>query len=292
MRIVVAGQRVIGLALGLVLSVALLAGGGDVEEARNLYSHTHFEQSLKVLVAIRQKDAPAYELIGRNYYMLGDYKKATENLDRALAGDPENSGYALWLGRAYGRRAETSSPFTAASYASKARQYFEKSVHLNPKNLEALTDLFEYYLEAPGILGGGIDKARALAVDIAKVDAGEGHWSQAKIAEKKKEYSGAEVQLRRAVEASPRQIGRLIDLARFLAKQGRLQEAEQSFARAEQIAPNSPKLMYAKADFYIKNNRNLDAARDLLKRYLSSSLTPEDPPRAQAEKLLKQVQGG
>src|SRR5207249_9521914 len=119
----------------------------------------------------------------------------------------------------------------------------------------------------------------------------EGHWSQAKIAEKKKEYSGAEAQLRRAIEASPHQIGRFIDLARFLAKQGRFQEAEQSFARAEKIAPDAPKLMYAKADLYIKHGRNLNLAKDLLKRYLSSSLTPDDPPRSQAEKLLNQVQG-
>jgi len=290
MKKVALGKRVICLAVGLALPVGLWAAG-DLDEARNLYSHTNFEQSLKVLLAIPQKDAAAYELIGRNYYMLGDYKKATENLEKAVAADPQNSTYSLWLGRAYGRRAETSSPFTAPGNASKARQHFETAVSLNPHNLEALTDLFEYYLEAPGFLGGGMDKARALASEIAKIDPGEGHWSQAKIAEKKKEYSGAEAQLRRAIDASPHQVGRFIDLARFLAKQGRFQEVEQSFARAEKISPNSPKLMYAKADLYIKHGRNLDEAKTLLKKYLSSSLTPDDPPRVEAEKLLKQVQG-
>jgi hypothetical protein len=49
--------------------------------------------------------------------------------------------------------------------------------------------------------------------------------------------------------------------------------------------------MFAKADLYIKGKRNLNVARELLKRYLSSSLTPEDPPRSAAERLLKQVQG-
>jgi len=78
----------------------------------------------------------------------------------------------------------------------------------------------------------------------------------------------------------------------LLAKQGRFQEADQSFARAEAIAPDSPKVLFAKADVYIKTGRNLNVAKDLLKRYLSLALTPEDPPRSQAEKLLKQVQGG
>ncbi len=82
-----------------------------------------------------------------------------------------------------------------------------------------------------------------------------------------------------------------VDLAHFLAKQGRYQEVDQSFARAEAIAPNSPKLMYAEADCYIKSKRNLNVARELLKRYMNSTLTPDDPPKSEAAKLLKQVQG-
>jgi Flp pilus assembly protein TadD len=162
---------------------------------------------------------------------------------------------------------------------------------LNPRNLEAHSDLFEYYLEAPGFLGGGLEKAAATAQQIAGINPAEGHWAQAKLAEKRKEFGSAEEQLRRAIELTPHQVGRLIDLARLLAKQGRFQEADQSFARAEKIAPDSPKLMFAKADLYIKDGRHLDVAMDLLKRYLSLALTPEDPPRSQAEKLLRQVRG-
>jgi cytochrome c-type biogenesis protein CcmH/NrfG len=94
-----------------------------------------------------------------------------------------------------------------------------------------------------------------------------------------------------AIEAAPHQVGRIVDLARLLTKQGRYQEADQSIAKAERIAPNSPKLIFAKADLLIKSKRNLDVARDLLKHYIKLTLSPEDPPRSDAEKLLKQVQG-
>ena len=279
--------------LVLLLGISgLVWGGGELERGRKLYSLTNFEESLKVLQAIPNKDGAVYELIGRNYYMEGEYKKASEALEKAVAAEPDSATHALWLARAYGRRAETSSPFTAPGLASKARRYFELSVRLNPKNLEALTDLFEYYLEAPGFLGGGLDKAKATAAQIAAIDPGEGYWSQARLAEKRKEYHSAEEQLRRAIEVSPQQIGRFIDLAHFLAKQGRYQEAKQSIARAEKIAPDSPKLMYTKADLYIQEGKNLDVARDLLKRYLSSTLSPDDPPRSDARKLLRQAQGG
>ena len=45
-----------------------------------------------------------------------------------------------------------------------------------------------------------------------------------------------EEQLRRAIELTPHQVGRLVDLARLLARQGRMEESDQSFARAEAIA--------------------------------------------------------
>jgi Flp pilus assembly protein TadD len=158
--------------------------------------------------------------------------------------------------------------------------------------MDALTDLFEYYLEAPGFLGGGREKAAATAAKISAIDAGEGFWCQARLDEKSKEFHGAEQHLRDALAASPRQVGRFIDLARFLARHGRLQESDDAFARAAEVSPASPKLMFARADVYIKTNRHLDEARKLLQKYLASVITPDDPPRTEAEKLLKQLQGG
>jgi tetratricopeptide (TPR) repeat protein len=280
--------------LGFVMigaAVVLWGSGPDFDRARKLYNLTEFQESIQVLQAIPQKDGSVWELIGKNYYGEGDFKKATESLEKAAATDPSSSEIFLWLGRAYGRRAETSSPITAPGYASKARQNFERSTQLNPNNLDAQSDLFEYYLEAPGFLGGGVEKARATANEMARINPAEGHWALAKLAEKRKEYSSAEDHLRRAIEAAPHQVGRFIDLARLFTKQGRYQEADQSLAKADQIAPDSPKLLFAKADLYIKSKRNLGVARELLKKYLSLSLTPEDPPRSEAEKLLKQVQG-
>jgi|HubBroStandDraft_1064217.scaffolds.fasta_scaffold183910_2 Flp pilus assembly protein TadD len=280
-------------AAGLLAVWPLLAASPPaIDQARQFYQLTDYESSLRILQEIQPKDGPVYALIGQNHYMQGEYKKATENLEKAVAAEPDNSGYELWLGRAYGRRAETASPFMAPPNAKKARQHFERAAQLNPRNMDALSDLFEYYLEAPGFLGGGLDKAVNVADQMASIDPAEGHWAQARLAEKKKEFGSAEEHLQRAAEMAPHQAARLIDLARFLSKQGRYQESDQSFRKAEKIAPNSPQLIYARADTYIEQGRNLAAARKLLKRYLEAQLTPDDPPRAEAEKLLKKASGG
>ena len=279
------------LTLLLAGAVAVCAGSPEFERARQLYNITEYDQSLKILQAIPAKDGPVYELMGRNYLMNGEFKKATEVLEKAVAGNPNSSDYYLWLARAYGRRAETSNPFSAVGHASKARQYFERAVQLNPRNLEALNDLLEYYLEAPGFMGGGLDKAQATVTRIAQVDPSEGHWAQSTLDEKRKEYGSAEEQLRRAVELAPHQAGRFMDLAKFLYKQGRYQEADQTFAHAEQLAPNDVKLMYARAESYVKFGRNLHVAKDLLQHYLKATVSPDDPPKADARKLLHQIEG-
>ncbi len=241
---------------------------------------------------VPQKDAAVWELSGRNYYGIADFKKATEALEKAAALDPANSETALWLGRAYGRRAETSSMLTAPGYASKARQYFERATQLNPNNLDAQSDLFEYYLEAPGFLGGGLDKAAATAGHMARINPSEGYWAQAKLAEKRKEFASAEAHLRQAIDAAPQQVGRVLDLARLFTRQGRTQEADLTLARADRIAPNSPKVMFTKAEIYVKSKRNLQVARQLLQQYLSLTISPEDPPKADAQRLLRQAEGG
>ncbi|MGO4880529.1 MAG: tetratricopeptide repeat protein [Bryobacteraceae bacterium] len=290
MRIVSIGR---GCAAALLIVCPLLAqSSADLDQARKLYHLTDYETSLKILQTIQPKKPPVYAMIGRNHYMQGDFKKATEILEKAVAGDPSSSEYELWLGRAYGRRAETASPFTAPGNANKARQHFEKAVQLDPRNMEALSDLFEYYLEAPGFMGGGLEKALGVANRMAGIDPVEGHWAQARLAEKKKEFSSAEQHLQRAADLAPQQAARLVDLARFLARQGRYQESDQSFRKAENIAPNSPQVMFARADTYIAQGRNLADARKLLQRYLEAPLTPDDPPRAEAQKLLKKASGG
>jgi len=273
------------------LLVAALAFSAvpQMDRARELYKRTEYEAALKLLVSAPQKDAPVYALMGQSYYMQGEMKKATESLQKAVALDPGNSNHYLWLGRAFGRRAETSSFVTAPGYASKARDAFERAVQLNPRNTEAISDLFEYYMEAPGFLGGGLDKAASMASRMAAINPSEGAWAQARLAEKRKEFATAEQQLRRAADLAPRQVGRVIDLAKFLANNGRYQESDETFRKAEAIAPDSPALMFERASTYIRTHRNLDLAKPLLKRYLTASLTPDDPPRKEAEALLRQV---
>jgi cytochrome c-type biogenesis protein CcmH/NrfG len=268
---------------------SLVAFASPLKDAQQLYHHTNYQGVLRLLLPLQPKNAAAWALIGQAYFMTAEYKHATEAFEKAVGLEPRNSEYVHWLGKCWGRRAETATMFTAPGYASKARQLFERSVMLDTSNLEALNDLFDYYLEAPGVLGGGLSRAEALVDRIAALNEAEGHYAMAQLLDRRKEFDQAEEQLRRAFELAPRQVGRSIDLARYLSKLGRVQESEAAFAQAEKIAPNNPRILYERARTYIRDNRNLAEARELLKRYIDSPLTPNDPPRQEAEQLLRKI---
>lgn len=277
----------------IALLIAVSTGrAAPVEWVRayDLYQRTEYHQSLLELLPLTPKDAASLQLIGQNYFMLGEYKKATESLEKAAALAPDDAQAWLWLGRAYGRRAETSNPFSAPGYATKARQMFERAVALDPSSKEAFGDLFDFYLEAPGFLGGGHNKAEALAARVSQIDPAEGLYLQAQIDDRRNQFDSAEEKLRRAIEIAPAQPGRFLELAKFLGRRGRIAESEAMFEEAARLAPNNPHQMFDRASLYIKQRRNLAQARALLELYLRLPLTPGDPPRDRAELLLKKIE--
>ena len=283
-----------GLGLPVIFSAILFAStvpvrAADLDGAENLYKRTSFEGSLALLDKHTTNPETNF-LIGRDYYMLADFKKAADYLQKSADEQP-NSEIMDWLGRAYGKRAQLANPLMAPSLASKARQAFERAVELDGNNREALSDLFEYYLNAPSFLGGGYQKASTVASRMTPVDPSEAYSAEAKLAQKHRQYGIAEEHLRQAVAVAPHQVGRLIDLAKFLAKEGRTSESDAVFAQAEKVDPNAPKLWFARADVLIQQKRDIAQARTLLEKYVNAPITVNDPPREEALRLLKEVGG-
>jgi len=259
----------------------------DLSRAEELYQRTDYRRAIDALQAQEGTDAAGYALLGKAYFMEGQYKQAIANFEKAVDEDTLNSDYYDWLGRAYGRLAEGSSFLSALGYAKKTVRAFERAVELGPSNLEALSDVFEYYLQAPAMVGGGLDKAENVARRFADLNAAEYHWARARMAEKRKDFEIAEREFRAALQEAPQEVGRTLDLAAFLSSRGRYGESEALFRAAQENHPNSPKVLYARAAAYIQSKRKLDEAEALLDRYLDLQITPDDPSHREAAALLR-----
>jgi tetratricopeptide (TPR) repeat protein len=109
--------------------------------------------------------------LGRIAFARAQYDQARswfEQATQSATDATEQSGYHLWLGRAYGYAALEAHILRQPFLALKVKQHFEKAVELNPDNIPAREDLREYYLQAPGILGGSEAKAKQQTDEIEK----------------------------------------------------------------------------------------------------------------------------
>jgi tetratricopeptide (TPR) repeat protein len=244
-------------------------------------------QALQQQVARTPTDAESHNLLCRAYFMLEEWDRGIAACERARNLDPQKSLYHLWLGRIYGEKAERAGFLSAAGLAKKVRTSFERAVELDPKSWEARTDLAEFYLEAPAVVGGGKDKAREQADAIAPLNPGMAHWIAARLAEKSKDTALAEREYRAAIEASRSGTRAWLDLAIFLRRANRLDEMEQAVRTLESSPVDRPESLMDGASVLLRAGRDYALAARLLRRYLTSPV--EEGPAFRAHELLGQV---
>ena len=240
--------------------------------------------SLRDSLTTSPNDAQSYNLLCRAYLALGNWDAGVTACQKAVALQPENGHYHLWLGRIYGEKADHSSFLSAAGLAKKVRSEFETAVRLNPRDLDARADLAEFYVEAPGIVGGGKDKAIAQAEEIGALDPAQGRLIRARIAEKEKNPTVAESEYRAAVQIGGGRPGLWMNLAQFYRRTGRLDEMQAALQHAISTDKNQYVLMPA-AEALVRTKRDLPTAVRLLRRYLANGPV-EDGPAFKAHYLL------
>ena len=246
--------------------------------------------SLNARLAQSAQDAQAYNLLGRAYYAIGKWDEAIRAGEKAVALAPNNAEYHLWLGRAYGLKAENCNPvFCAPGMARKMRGEFERAVQLNSEDVHLRTDLAEFYIDAPSIVGGGTDKAKREVETIAKRDAATGHWIQARLAEKEGNLDLAEQEFKAAITASGGRSNNWLSLASFYRRRGRLTEMEDAITKAVNAQKKSSNLFFDAGKLLVRAGRNLPQAAQLLAKYLAGKEKSEDAPAFEAHYLLGQI---
>lgn len=254
-----------------------------------LLKQGHADEALRVLnseVRTHPDNAAAYNLLCRVYFQLEMWDSALRMAEKSTSLDPPNSLYHQWEGRAAGRKAENSNPFTAFNLARKVKSEFERAVALDGNNLSARADLAEYYLEAPGFLGGDKKKAREQADAVAQHDPGLGDYILARVEEK--QGSGrAEQQYQKAIASSNDSARYWVELAYFYRRAGRPQDMEIAINHSLTARPDGP-FKYDAAFLLLRTGRNYPGAAEMLRDYLGNHVS-EDGPAFHAHYLLGEL---
>lgn len=106
-------------------------------------------------------------------------EEAVKQAEQCVAAHAANARCHLVVGKALGSKAMHGGMMSAMGYAGTIRDSFKKAVELDPRNQDARFSLLQFYMMAPGIVGGGTGKAETLATQTGAINAEAGKLMQA-----------------------------------------------------------------------------------------------------------------
>ena len=185
-------------------------------------------------------------------------------------------------------KAETANPFVAWGLARRVHSEFERAVELDGSNFSARSDLAEYYMEAPGFLGGDKKKAREQADAMAKQDPALASYIYARLAEKQGSAQ-AEQEYKNAITRSGNMSRYWIELAYYYRRAGRVADMESAITQAERGARLGSAPEYEGAYLLLRTNRNPNAAIQMLRRSVLDNASSEDAPAFRVHYMLGEL---
>ncbi len=266
----------------------------DLEIAKQLVKEKKFSEAKDILENIIDKDdtnAEAYYVLGKVFMSLKEFDDAEDNFEEAIDLDKKNSDYHLWLGRAYGLDARESSIISQAFLAPKIKTQFLLAVQYDTTNIEARIALAQYYLQAPGIMGGDVDKAFEQGKIILKDDEANGRLILANVFSKKELPDSAENQFRLLLDKygnDKKYAGIYNSYGYMLLNRKKYDEAIEAFKKQVEFLPDKANSYDSLGDGYRKAGK-LELALEQYKKAVQIDPTFE-PSKKNIEEVEEELQ--
>jgi tetratricopeptide (TPR) repeat protein len=252
------------------------------ETGRRAYENGDYRKAVLELQAAAAKEPQNGEiqlLLTKSYLELQERDAAIASAEKAVAIDPKSSVYHEWLGRAYGEKADHSSMFTAPGLARKTHREFEIAVELDEKNFAARQALIEFDCAAPGLVGGGEEKAKPEIEKLQSMDAAEWHYALGNCRRQKKDFADADREFKLALESHPKSAELIFDIGDYAVRRGQAERLMEVADLGAKVAPSDPRgMFYLTVGLILKNEKQEEAER-LLREYLQKAPKRSGYPR-------------
>jgi tetratricopeptide (TPR) repeat protein len=263
-------------------SAARLQPDEKFESGRQAYEASDYSKAAQLLQEAASKNpqnAEIHLLLAKTYNEINQHDAAIASAERAVALDPQSSVYHEWLGRAYGAKAEHAGIFSGLSLAKKTRKEFETAVRLDERNFSARQALIEYDCSAPGIAGGGEDKALPQIAKLAELDVAEGHYAAGNCRRQKKDFAAADAEFTKALENHPKSANLIYDIGDYAMKHSQPDRLLAVASEGEKVAPTDPRGNFYRAAAFVLTKKSGGEAESLLREYLNRAPTRSGYPR-------------
>jgi tetratricopeptide (TPR) repeat protein len=140
------------------------------KQAEELIEDKNVAELRKLLSTADKKAVETKYYTARLAMLEKKFSNASDNLEEIVEAKPNVVEYHYWLGMAYGQEALVANFFKQGILAPKAKEQFEQTIALDPKHIEAMKGLVQFYMEAPSVMGGSIPKALEFGNKIKALD--------------------------------------------------------------------------------------------------------------------------
>jgi len=267
------------------IATANVMQDGGLEAGLRAYEASDYAKAIQTLQAAAVKEprnGDVQLLLAKSYLELQQHDPAIKSAEKAVAIDPQNSAYHEWLGRAYGEKADHASWFSAISLAKRTRREFETAVQLDARNYSARQALIEFDCSAPGIVGGGEEKALPHIKQLAEMNAAEGHYAAGNCRRQKKDFAVTDEEFAKALESDPKSAELIYDIGDYGVKRSQPERLLAVADMGEHVAPGDPRGMFYRAVALVLKKENFEKAERLLREYEKKAPMRSGYPRPAA----------
>lgn len=264
--------------LALLASLPLAAQSPGLDAGIAAYNARKWPEAHAAFEAVTKaqpRNAEAALWLGKTLMAENKPGDAEDRFAKAVALDPRSSDYQLWLARAIGQQAQQASVLKQPFLARRMKTAVDKAIAIDANNLDARELRWQFYSQAPGVMGGGEDKARDEAAEIMKRSRYRGQFIAMQMAGRAKDEAGVEKAMKALVAEYPDSLRPTNVYATMLADRGRAPEAFALVDAYQKRRPNDPLAFYQVGRVAAVTGQQLDRGEAALRRYLTLVPAPE-----------------
>lgn len=168
-----------------------------------------------------------------------DLEAAAEHIEEAVELNPTNAEYQYLLGGVYGHTARTAGVFKQILLTPKIKKAFSKAVELDPEHVDARIALAQYFLMAPGFMGGDDEEGFRQLDEVMKRDERRGRMERASMLDLKDRVSDAESEWKKLAVAYPDDWAVVRGYGYFLLQRKRANESLSLMSRYPILRPDT-----------------------------------------------------
>ncbi|HUF27456.1 MAG TPA: tetratricopeptide repeat protein [Gemmatimonadaceae bacterium] len=214
---------------------------------------------------------------------------ATAAFERAVKVMPGNAAHHLWLGRAYAEQATRANRLRQATLAGRIRNAFTRAVELDPDYLDARAALAQFYVQAPGIMGGSATRADEQVEEIRRRNAYLGGLQAANLAQRRARPDEAERELRSLISTYPDSLAPYSSLVNTYVRAQRYDDAMTIADRFRRASPDVMIGHYIVGRIAAEGGIELDRGVRAVEQYLTHTPLENEPSIAHAHWRLGMI---